>query len=116
MSKKPITIYFDDKSNLVGKLHYYMITNPAHYNYKSEIAKNFTDHLDYVKIHDYHDHRSRVLFRSRTSGREYTMLVKDFHDVIINNKFIANEVLGEFEFVKRGNAQSIKLVIENSAP
>lgn len=105
--KKALTVWFDDKGNLVQLLSRWGITN-----LKSEEAKDFVDTLEYVNLTEYRT--ARANFKSVNTGREYSMWLGDFHEVLKNRKMIDNTITGTFRFVKRGQAQAIKLIIEKA--
>ena len=111
MSKKALTIWFDDKGNMLshggGQYSSYYSSS----NYKSEEAKDFDDRMKYVNIIDYTRGAARLHLESATTGRKYSMFIDDFHDAIIAKRFIDNHLEGTFRFVKRGTGQAIKLVL-----
>lgn len=102
---KPLTVWFDDAGNLLLRADKWRI-NQA----KSETAQDFTDLLVYDSIWDGGNSAGRVMLVA-TSGRKYSMFLDDFDKVIKANKFINNQIEGTFRFVKRGQAQAIKLLL-----
>lgn len=105
MSKKPLMITFDKDGNMCDHAHSY-------YQSSTEEAKDFNDCLEYVEMHDGHKRTARAHFRSVNTGRKYSLMLRDFHDIIVNRKFVDNKVDGRWTFRKHGNAQSIKLIKE----
>lgn len=111
MSRKPLVIWFDDKGNMLSHGYGGHPQYAAQNNYKSEEAKDFDDILEFSDIYDYARGAARVHFVSIGSGRKYSMFVDEFSKLIKAKQFITNRVEGTFRFVKRGTAQSIKLVL-----
>ena len=113
MSKKPSMIWFSDKGNLLSSCKKWEISiNHG----KSEVAQDFNDQLIYLRMIDFSQGAARVYFKSVSSGREYSMFLDDFNKAILANEFNHNLLNGTFRFVKRGVAQSIKLVLQDDAP
>jgi len=111
MAKKPLTIWFDDKGNLLDQVRPWMHNPQYGRNLKSEEGKDFNDTMMYVRLTDYGRNAARCDVKSASTGREYSMFLDDFHEVIKHGKFINNEINGTFRFVKKGSGQAIKLVI-----
>jgi hypothetical protein len=110
MAKKPLTIWFDDKGNLLDQVRPWM-HNPQYGRVpKSEEGKDFDDRMIYVRLHDGR-HAARCDVKSATTGREYSMFLSDFHDIITHGRLINGEIQGTFRFVKKGSGQAIKLVL-----
>lgn len=108
MSKKELIVWFDDKGNLLDKASKWSISYPG---FKSESAKNFDDILEFSSIKDYDQGVSRVTLFSKNTNRKYSMFATDFSDVIKSRLFIDNQIKGTFQFIKKGRAQSIRLVL-----
>lgn len=111
MSKKQLTIWFDDKGNMLTQASYINPSNASQYNYKSEEAKDFDDSMEYVEIREYTRKSTRIHLKSGTSGRKYSMFIEDFDLIVKANKFVNNRIEGTFQFIKRGSGQAIKLVL-----
>ena len=111
MSKKgPLLVWFDASGNLLeqsyGNSPYY--TNQG---YKSEEAKDFDDQMEVVKIREYRRKNTRVLLKSTTTGRQYTMYADDFN-VLLEKKAVQNLIVqGTFHFIKKSSGQAVKLVL-----
>jgi hypothetical protein len=114
VSKKILSIAFDDKGNLIDQVTRWMLSPHSNYVLKYEDAQNFKDELVYDRIVDYSRGSARVYLQSANSGRKYSMFVTDFHDVIKAEAFQNNRIIGEFRFVKRGSAQAVTLIIEKA--
>lgn len=110
MSKKALTIWFDDKGNMLTQAGSWTINQATRYNYKSEEAKDFDDDMEYVSIHEYRN-SARVEFKSVNSGRRYSMFASDFNKVVLARQFNNNRVEGTFRFIKKGSGQAVKLVL-----
>lgn len=108
MSKKILTIWFNDKGDLLNQASSYAIRARGA-TYKSEEAKDFKDRMEFVNICQFRN-SSRVELRSVISGRKYNMFASDFNEVIHAHKFIDNHVEGIFRFLKKGSGQAIKLI------
>ncbi len=108
MNKKPLTVWFDDQGNL---LTYASKWERKTYHAKSEEAKDFKDTMEYISMWDGGTNASRVKLKSAKSGREYTMFLDSFNEVILAKRFVDNAIDGVFRFLKRGQAQSIELVL-----
>jgi hypothetical protein len=106
---KPLTMWFDDKGNLLLSAYKW-----SRGTGKTEIAKDFDDHFDYLRM-DSGLGMARVHFKSVVTGREYSMFIDDFNDLIRARRFNNNQVEGKFRFVKRGQSQTIKLILEKPA-
>lgn len=111
MAKKPLTIWFDDKGNLLDQVRPWMHNPQYGRNLKSEEAKDFDDRMIYVRLVDYSRNASRVDLKSASTGREYSMFLDDFDQVIKKGKLVGLEIVGKFRFVKKGSGQAIKLVL-----
>lgn len=99
---KPLTMHFDNDGNL---------TLAAWRGVRTEIAKDFQDRLEFLKL-DSGLGVARVHFQSTLTGRKYSMFIDDFNELILAKKFIDNQVEGTFRFIKRGQSQAIKLILE----
>ena len=114
MSNKSMTIWFDDKGNMLPSTRSWIISRG---NGKSEECKDFDDSLEYVTMYDGKQAAGRVHLRSTKTGREYSMYVYSFDKVIKARRFVDNIIEGTFRFMKSGVSQSIILVLpEPSAP
>jgi hypothetical protein len=111
MAKKPLVIWFDDKGNMLDQVRPWMFQPNSGRNCKSEEGKDFDDRMDYVRLIDYGRNAARLELKSASTGREYSMFLDDFHEVIKHNKFLNNQIEGTFRFVKKGSGQAIKLVL-----
>jgi uncharacterized Fe-S cluster-containing radical SAM superfamily enzyme len=80
--------------------------------YSPVIAQNFKDRLDFDHMYGYR--AGRAIFKSATSGRTFYMFLRDFEEVIKSRLFIDNAIDGEFQFIKKGQAQGIKLIINKT--
>jgi hypothetical protein len=105
-----MVVWFSDKGDLLSSCKKWEISiNHA----KSETVEEFSDELIYLEMIDYSQGAARVYFKSSSSGRKYSMFLDDFNKAILANAFNNNSLTGTFRFVKRGVAQSIKLVLQN---
>lgn len=109
MSKKPLTIWFTQNGDLLEQESY---SNNS-YGHKSEEAKDFDDRLEIIKIKEYNKRNTRVILKSTTSGRTYSMYVDDFNVALEKKKVIDLHIEGVFRFQKKSSGQTIKLVTEN---
>lgn len=112
MSKKPLEIWFDQKGDMLDQAYGWGPNN--HQGYKSEIAQDFTDKMEFIRIQDFHKKGARVYIRSISSGRQYSMYVEDFGATISAHKLIDNFMEGTWHFIKRGSGQAIELVIDET--
>lgn len=108
MSKKALVIWFESNGNMLDQGYAYTSNT---YGYKSEEAKDFDDRMVMVKLKEYYKKNTRVLLKSTTTGREYSMFVDDFNAALDKKKFIDLHLEGTFRFIKKGSGQAIKLVL-----
>lgn len=114
MSKKPFTMWFDSKGNLLSRAADY-IKKRSHA--KSEEGVDFTDSMKFIMVNDGGSSTAgRAWFVSETTERKYSMFVDDFDRCIRANAFVNNHIEGTFKFVKRGLSQAISLVLEEEPP
>lgn len=108
MSKKPLVIWFEANGDMLDQGYGYVSNS---YGYKSEEAKDFSDHMEVIKLQEFRKKNTRVVFRSVISGRKYSMFADDFNE-LLSKKLVNNlQVAGTFRFLKKGSGQAIKLVI-----
>lgn len=113
MSKKPLTIWFNQNGDMLDQGGY----NTANsYGFKAEEAKDFDDQMEYEKLYEFRKRSGRVYFRSTTTGRQYTMYLDDFNELIKAKRFNNNRIEGTFHFVKRSSGQAIQLVLPKDNP
>ena len=105
---KVLTVWFDDKGNLLTSAKKWQISVS---NGKSEVAKDFADIFEYRRM-DSGLGVARAYFKSLQTNREYSMFIDDFDALIKAKKFINNQIQGMFRFIKRGQSQAIKLILE----
>lgn len=111
MSKKPLLMWFDQNGNLLeqsyGTSYSSYHTNQGH---KTEEAKDFDDQMEFIKIKEYRRKNTRVLLKSTTTGRQYTMYSDDFN-LLLEKKMVHNLLIqGTFHFIKKSSGQAVKLV------
>lgn len=109
MSKKgPLLMWFDATGNLLEQAYNWQNNT---YGYKSEEAKDFDDQMELIKIKEYRRKNTRVLLKSTTTGRQYTMYSDDFN-VLLEKKQVQNlTIQGTFHFIKKSSGQAVKLVL-----
>lgn len=116
MSKKALIIWFDDKGRLLNDAGSFVDMTGRTTNWKAtythEEAKDFDDLMDFLQISDYYRGHARVSLKSVVTGRTYTMFASDFNDVIVEKRFTNNQIKGTFRFMKKGQAQTIRLLSE----
>jgi hypothetical protein len=111
MVKKPLLIWFDSNGNMLDQAYN---NSPYYTNYQryvSEEAKDFKDRMEVIKIKEYRRKNTRVLLKSTSTGREYTMYVDDFNEALANKRVIDLHLEGIFRFVKRGSGQAVQLFL-----
>lgn len=108
VNNKILTIWFDDQGNLLSHANKWL---RQRYNAKSEEGNDFNDTMVYVAMWDGGSNASRVKLKSDNTGREYTMFLDSFNEVILAKRFINNSIDGTFRYSKRGQAQAIELVL-----
>jgi hypothetical protein len=110
VSKKgPLLIWFDQRGNMLDQA-YGNSSWASNYGYKSEEAKDFDDQMEVIKIKEYRRKNSRILLKSTTSGREYTMYVDDFNALLDKKRVHNLQIQGTFHFIKKSSGQAIKLL------
>lgn len=111
MSKKPLVIWFEANGDMLDQWYNYGTSNPQ--GYKSEEAKDFDDRMEIVRLQEYYRKNTRVILKSTTTGRKYSMYVDDFNDALKKKKIIDLHIEGTFRFQKKSSGQTIKLLTEN---
>lgn len=109
MAKKPLTMWFDDKGDMIERAYDWIIKQR---HGKSEEAKDFQDVMVYDHMSDGGNSVSRVYFSSDRTSRKYIMFLRDFDEIIKAGLFKDNRVTGTFRFLKKGQAQGIKLLVK----
>ena len=109
--KKPLTIWFDAQGNLLARIGSWQIKHNTS-NLKSEIAAEFADQVQFMNFQSYGT--VRATFFSTVTRRTYCMFLKDFGEAINHGLFQNNMLQGKFCFVKKGQAQGIKLIIQKA--
>ena len=107
--KKPLRILIKSNGDMLDYATSYGTNNP---NYSYIDAVDFTDRLEFSHMWGYR--AGRVSFTSLNSGRIYYMFLSDFEAAIKARKFVDNILDGEFKFVKKGTAQSVKLILQKA--
>lgn len=109
MSKKELVIWFNQNGDMTDQGGY----SPQNtYGFKSEIAKDFDDQMEYENLYEFRKRSGRVYFKSTTTGRQYTMYLDDFNNIIKEKRFNNNRIQGTFHFIKRSSGQAIQLIPE----
>lgn len=114
MSKKQLLVWFDQKGDMLDQAA--NMQWASNYGYKSEEAKDFDDRMEYEKLYEFRRKSGRVYFRSTSTGRQYTMYLDDFHELIKAKRFNNNQIEGTFHFIKRSSGQAIQLVLPKDKP
>jgi hypothetical protein len=110
VSKKPLVVWFDQNGNLLEQAYDNNTYNTNQGN-KSEEAKDFDDQMEVLKIREYRRKNTRVLLKSTTTGRQYTMYADDFN-VCLEKRQVHNLMIqGTFHFIKKSSGQAVKLVL-----
>jgi predicted ATP-grasp superfamily ATP-dependent carboligase len=112
VSKKPLTIWFNDKGDMLTQSS----SNYGNRTDKSEIAQDFDDRMQFVSLREYYRKNTRVILKSTTTGREYSMFVDDFNKAHKAKKFIDLHLEGTWRFIKRGDGQAVILVLPPESP
>lgn len=73
--RKPLTIWFDDKGNMIDYASSYMTRASSQYNYKSELGEDFEDTLVFHRMQNYRS--PKVIFKSTKNSRQYCMFLDD---------------------------------------
>jgi hypothetical protein len=71
----------------------------------------FKDKLEYKNCYSTRG-SAHFVFKSLITGRESSMFLSSFDEMLKTKKFIAGIIEGEFTFHKKGNTQGIRLIIE----
>ncbi len=115
MANKTLMIWFDDKGDMLVEAGTFDSMNKAITSWgathKYEEAKDWDDHLVFIKIQEYRRKNTRVVLSSAVTGRTYSMFVDDFNKILQAKRFINNEIKGTFRFIKKGSGQAIRLVL-----
>lgn len=112
MSKKQLTIWFDQNGNLLEQA-YNWGANAATYGYKSELAKDFVDTMKVIKIQEYRRKNARVHIQSTTTGRKYFMFIDEFNKVLEKDRLHNLHIDGTWRFIKRSSGQALELLMDN---
>ncbi len=113
MARKPLTIWFDDKGNMLTQAGSWTANTASSRGYKSEEAKDFDDCMVLVRLNEYYRKNTRVVLQSTTTGREYSMFIDDFNKALAAKRFNHLHMTGTWRFIKRGEGQAIQLVLED---
>lgn len=105
MSRKLLTIWFDDKGNMIDRASTWKVSNPSQYHILSELGEDFDETFVYHRMYGI-----KVVFRSKKSGRKFLMFLDDFGDALKLNKLQNNEISGKFRFTKKGQSQGFKFI------
>lgn len=116
MSKKPLTIWFNDKGDMLTQSSSNYVSNLGNSTDKSELAQDFDDRMVFVQLREYYRKNTRIILKSTTTGREYSMFVDDFNKAHKAKKFIDLHLEGTWRFIKRSNGQAIILVLPQDHP
>lgn len=111
MSKKELTVWFDQNGDLLEQGYDWGAAANT-YGYKSEVAKDFTDSMKIVKIKEYRKRNARVVLQSMTNNRKYSMFIDELNKVIEWNRLQGLVMEGTFRFLKRSSGQAIELLEE----
>lgn len=111
MSKKQLTIWFDQNGNMSE--HSVVQHLAAQYGYKSEEAKDFVDTMKVLKIQEYRRKNARVQLQSTTTGRKYSMFIDEFNKVLEKNRLHNLHIDGTWRFIKRSSGQALELLMDN---
>lgn len=98
-------VYFDADGRL--SWHHAQWSNPAH----KEPNEVFTDKLVYS---GYSNSRGgvHIFFISEKTGRELSMFMSDFDEIIKAGLFMDKTVQGKFCFTKKGQSQGVRYFFE----
>lgn len=79
------------------------------FSQKNCIFPDILEYIGYLKARP--GGNSYLLFKSINSGRKYHMFISDFNDVILAKRFVNNQIVGDFYFIRKGNSQGIKYIL-----
>lgn len=108
MSKKELTVWFDQNGNMLEQGYNYS----NNMGYKSEIAKDFKDTMKVTRIQEYRRKNARVFLQSTVTGRKYFMFIDEFNKVIEKDRLQNLHIDGTWRFIKKGTGQALELVID----
>ena len=107
-------VAFTINGRMCDHVYDYMKSSMNLHSYVWEQNSVFEDTLFYEGYSGSSSGNSKVLFLSLKSGRHFGMFMSDFNDVILQKRFIDNQIKGSFCFCKKGNAQGVRLIFEES--
>lgn len=81
--------------------------------YKVEDNAPFTDTFEYEGYYS-GSGNSRIMFKSVKTGREVTMFMSDFDEVIKAKRFIDNQIVGVFHYCRKNVKQGIRLILDET--
>jgi hypothetical protein len=110
VSKKELTVWFDQNGDLLMQGYSYSTAVAASYGYKSEVAKDFHDTMKVLRIQEYRRKNARVHLQSITSNRKYYMFVDEFNEVIQKSLLRNLHIEGTWRFIKKGTGQALELL------
>jgi len=84
------------------------------YNYKWEPNAPFADTFEYIGYRGASGGNSHMLFKSVNSGRQVSMFMSDFDEVVQNDRFINKQIVGLFCYCKKGTKQGMRLIFEDN--
>jgi len=110
-----INIMFNKNSQTYMAHHdWYLKSYPNDYiELKNSI---FYDQLIYEGYVRTNGGNSHMIFKSAKNGHIYHMFMSDFHEVILNNRMIDREIIGEFTFTKKSHSVCVRLIIDEPPP
>lgn len=112
MSKKSV-VWFSSKGHLLTQCKDW---KKQQYSAKSEEAIDFDDRMEFLVMRDGGQTVGRVYLVSASTQRQYSMFLDDFSDAIRAGVFVNNHLEGTFSFVRKGVAQSIKMLLPKDLP
>lgn len=106
-------VAFTLKGHMCDRVYDYMHKMSTSSQYTWEDNGAFEDILEYNTYYSSTSGNSKIIFNS-SSGRQFGMFMSDFDEVIRQKRFIDNKIKGTFCFCKKGNAQGVRLIFEES--
>jgi hypothetical protein len=82
-------------------------------NYKTEDNAPFSDTFEYIGYYGAAGGNSHIQLKSMTTGRQVTMFMSDFDEVIMANRFIDKQIVGLFCYCKKNIKQGVRLILDD---
>lgn len=107
-------VVFDSDGDLCASADPWMMSDPRYAaNYRTEDNAPFSDTFEYIGYYGAAGGNSHIQLKSMTTGRQVTMFMSDFDEVIMANRFIDKQIVGLFCYCKKNIKQGVRLILDD---